>query len=270
MADRIKPHTVEKVKAIRQWEKNMQLEEARKLNFTKYHNYYAPINLVENSKRVLSFGVGGDIKFEKLMLHENEHLDVELFDPTPYTVENIDWIKFKSSKKLINDDDRSRDLANKINFSPVAYSPINGKQMFYYDPRRETWGDGKTIINVRALTQSFSLIKSEKHFESVEVETKNIQTILQELKWNSVDIIKADIEGLWEEFGNELLDNKIDFKYLATELELNFDSDITTALDRATKMCNKFRDNNYIVVINRRREKLMLELLFIRKDIYAS
>ena len=65
-------------------------------------------------------------------------------------------------------------------------------------------------------------------------------------------------------------DNKIDFKLLAIECELNFDSDITTALDRATKMCNKFRDNNYVVVINRRREKLMLELLFIRKDIYAS
>ena len=81
-----------------------------------------------------------------------------------------------------------------------------GKQMFYYDPKRE-----EEIIAVRALTQSFSLIKGEKHFESVEVETKNIQTILQELKWNSVDIIKADIEGLWEEFGNELLDNKIDF-----------------------------------------------------------
>ena len=82
MADRIKPHAVEKVKAIRQWEKNMQLEEARKLNFPKYHNYYAPINLVKNSKRVLSFGVGGDVKFEKLMIHENETLDVKLFDPT--------------------------------------------------------------------------------------------------------------------------------------------------------------------------------------------
>lgn len=265
MADRIKPHAVEKVKAIRQWEKNMQLEEARKLNFTKYHNYYVPINLVKNSKRVLSFGVGGDVKFEKLMVHENETLDVELFDPTPFTVENIQWIKFKSSKKLINDDDRNRDLADKINFSPVAYSSINGKQMFYYDPKRE-----EEIIAVRALTQSFSLIKGEKHFESVEVETKNIQTILQELKWNSVDIIKADIEGLWEEFGNEILDNKIDFKLLAIECELNFDSDITTALDRATKMCNKFRDNNYVVVINRRREKLMLELLFIRKDVYAG
>jgi len=29
MADKIKPHAVEKVKAIRQWEKNMQLEEEK-------------------------------------------------------------------------------------------------------------------------------------------------------------------------------------------------------------------------------------------------
>lgn len=265
MADRIKPHVVERVKLIRQWEKDMDLQEAKDIGFQRYHNYYAPPELIKNSKTVLSFGVGGDIKFEKLMLHENENLNIELFDPTPYTVENIRWIKFKSAMIQLNDDDRSHYLANKINFTPIAYGPTNEKQMFYYDPNRE-----KDIEAPSALTQSFSLLKGEKHFKSVEVETKNIQTILQDLKWNSIDIVKADIEGLWEEFGNELLDNKIDFKYLATEFELNFDSDITTALDRATNVCNKFKDNNYVVIINRKREKLMLELLFIRKDIYAS
>ena len=67
-----------------------------------------------------------------------------------------------------------------------------------------------------------------------------------------------------------LLDNKIDFKYLATEFELNFDKNINIALDRATKLCNKFRDNNYTVILNRKRDKVMLELLFIRKDVYAG
>ena len=175
--------------------------------------------------------------------------------------QSVGWFRRQVSK--LSNVTPARLLADST--SKVTRVEQFGMYMFYYDPKRE-----EEIIAVRALTQSFSLIKGEKHFESVEVETKNIQTNLQELKRNSVDIIKADIEGLWEEFGNELLDNKIDFKYLATELELNFDRDIATALDRATKMCNKFRDNNYVVVINRRREKLMLELLFIRKDIYAS
>ena len=59
MADRIKPHVVERVKIIRQWEKDMGLQEAKDVGFQKYHNYYAPDEVVENSNTVLSFGVGG-------------------------------------------------------------------------------------------------------------------------------------------------------------------------------------------------------------------
>ena len=77
MADRIKPHVIEKVKLIREWENKMQLKEAKKLNFIKYHNYYAPSRLINESKTVLSFGVGGECKFEKLMLHENDNLKIE-------------------------------------------------------------------------------------------------------------------------------------------------------------------------------------------------
>ena len=40
MADRIKPHVIEKVKLIREWENKMQLKEAKKLNFIKYHRIY--------------------------------------------------------------------------------------------------------------------------------------------------------------------------------------------------------------------------------------
>ena len=56
---------------------------------------------------------------------------------------------------------------------------------------------------------------------------------------------------------------------LATEFELIFD-DLETALGKATKAIEKFTDFGYTPVINRRREKLMLEMLFIRKDIYAG
>ena len=45
---------------------------------------------------------------------------------------------------------------------------------------------------------------------------------MQDLSWQYVDIIKADIEGMWWEFCNELLNKNIDFKILITEFELNF------------------------------------------------
>jgi len=95
---------------------------------------------------------------------------------------------------------------------------------------------------------------------------------MRELDLSSVDMLKADIEGLWWEFGNEVLDNKIDCKFVALELELNFEEGekIEPALDKAQLLCDRFEANNYDVVINRRRDKLMLEMLFIRKDAYES
>ena len=88
---------------------------------------------------------------------------------------------------------------------------------------------------------------------------------MRDLSWKYVDIIKADIEGMWWEFCNELLTKNINFKFLVTEFELNFE-DFSTSLEKATILCDKFKQN-YNVYINKKREKLMLELIFIRKDI---
>ena len=42
------------------------------------------------------------------------------------------------------------------------------------------------------------------------------------------------------------------------------------ALAKAKAVVEKFKQHGYNAVLNRRREKLMLEMLFIRKDIYAG
>ena len=53
---------------------------------------------------------------------------------------------------------------------------------------------------------------------------------------------------------------------------MNFEKDgkVETALEKAQILCDKFKENNYDIVINRRREKLMLEMLFIKKDAYEG
>ena len=265
MADRIKPHVVERVKIIRQWEKDMGLQEAKDVGFQKYHNYYAPDEVVENSNTVLSFGVGGDCKFEKLLLHKNENLKLVMFDPTPFTVANITGTIVSSGRKEINDNNRNAVLSDKIKFYPYAYSSKVGKQKFYYDPNREE----EIEEVVEQLTQSFSLIRQNDTFKSVIVETRNIKAIMEELGWKSVDIIKADIEGLWKEISDEIIDNNINIKMLATEFELIFD-DIHIALAKAKAVVEKFKQHGYNAVLNRKRHKLMLEILFIREDIYAG
>jgi|TARA_R110000868_G_scaffold84759_1_gene238751 hypothetical protein len=275
MADRINPETVETVKAIREWERKNNFKEACDLpGFTSYKNYFVPDSIVESSKTVLTFGVGGNVGFEKLVAFANKDIHVEMYDPTPWSVSLIEHIVDRSSRNTINagtgwtgNTARNKAVVKRIHFNPVAYAPENGTLPFYYDPARES--EGETISMQQ---QSFSLIKRQDHFKSLNVKAKNLQSILEALGLTSVDIIKADIEGLWWDFGNEILDKKINCKFIALELELNFEKDgkVETALEKAQILCDKFKENNYDIVINRRREKLMLEMLFIKKDAYEG
>ena len=275
MADRINPETVETVKAIREWERKNNFKEACDLpGFTSYKNYFVPDSIVESSKTVLTFGVGGNVGFEKLVAFANKDIHVEMYDPTPWSVSLIERIVDRSSRNTINagtgwtgNTARNKAVVKRIHFNPVAYAPENGTLPFYYDPGCES--EGETISMQQ---QSFSLIKRQDHFKSLNVKAKNLQSILEALGLTSVDIIKADIEGLWWDFGNEILDKKINCKFIALELELNFEKDgkVETALEKAQILCDKFKENNYDIVINRRREKLMLEMLFIKKDAYEG
>jgi hypothetical protein len=272
MADRIKSHVVERVKKIREWEAKNNYKEAKDIpGFKLYKNYYVPETVVKNSKTALSFGVGGNVGFEKEVAFDNNNLKIELFDPTPRSVELIRSIIRKSSRLKINADstsgDRNLAVSGRLKFRGIAYSKDNGILPFYYDPEREPAADKVSMVE-----QSFSLVKRKEHFLSVNVQTKNLETIMKETNLQSVDILKADIEGLWYEFGNEVLDKKIDCKFLAMEFELNFEKDerVEPALDKAQILCDKFKENNYDIVINRRRDKLMLEMLFIRKDAYEG
>ena len=250
MADKIKPHAVDRVKKIRAWELKNNYREAQHIKgFKKYKNYFVPESIVKSSKTVLSFGVGGNVAFEKLVAFENTDIHVEMYDPTPRSIFLIKNIINASGRKTISQAvptiNLNKQVTKRLHFNPIAYGKENGILPFYYDPAREP---DKEEVNgqkrskedvIRNQEQSFSLVKRQE---------------------------------LWWEFGNELLDKKIDFKFLAMELELNFEKDekVEPALEKAQILCDKFKANNYDVVINRRRDKLMLEMLFIRKDAYEG
>ena len=273
MADNIKPHVADRVKKIREWENANNFTEAKdNPQFKLYKNYYVPTQIVKRGKNVLSFGVGGHVGFEKELVYENQELDVDLYDPTPFSIRLWDRIRHISSRvKITNQSSQTRNIqvSNKLNYNAFAYNKDNGTFPFYYDPTRKL---DQRASEVSKFKQSFSLIKIGNHFKSVDVKAKNLETIMQEKDYESVDIIKADIEGLWWDFAHEVLDKKIDVKFIALELELNFEKDerVEPALDKAQIVCDKFKANNYDVIINRKRGKLMLELLFVRRDSYEG
>lgn len=262
MADRLKEENREIVDRIRKFEQELFREQTFKL----YRNYHVPENLVKSSTRVLSFGVGGDAHFEKLICYDNENLQVHMFDPTPHTVKNIGIILSKGGyKKLHEYPDREniskRVIQNNIKFSPYAYAPTNGNMKFYYKTEQG-------VIDPSDSQSSFSLATQFDDPDNfVEVKCYNIKSIMQDLEWEYVDILKTDVEGLWYEIGKEI--QEIDVKYWVTEMELGLGCSYDESFERIREL-HKLHKDRYNIYVNRKRLKAMLEIIFCRKDIDES
>tara|TARA_Y100001937_G_scaffold16262_1_gene22500 strand:+ start:298 stop:1128 length:831 start_codon:yes stop_codon:yes gene_type:complete len=274
MADRLKPEHKEIVDKIRILEKEIA---PTKHNFKQYRNYFVPKQIVETSKTVLSFGVGGDVGFEKMMLCDNPSLRVELYDPTPWCQQNIFGIKRSSGRKELRDiqselcerykvatwKEWNKLIMRNLNFTPIGYSPTNGKRKFYFK-QIYSKSSGKAF-KPELHTKSFSAFDPTGTKNSVEVEFKNLETIMAEQKLSELEIVKTDIEGFCFEFAKELLEKQIKFKVWATEVELGLTASFEQNFEEVREMCANLGKDNYIFV-NRRRLKPMLELIFVNKN----
>jgi len=262
MADRLKPENAEIVERIRRFEDKM----FRTHDFKLYRNYHVPEQLVKDSKNVLSFGVGGDAHFEKLICHDNPELDVRMFDPTPWTIANIGGILSKGGHKLFRTLDDGNKISKRIvqknlKFKPYAYAPNNGKMKFYYKAEEDA-ERADQVLGCFSLVDAF-----DQSSNYVEVDCKNIDTILQELGWSGVDILKTDVEGLWYDVGKEI--KNLNVKYWVTEIEMNVGTTYDEAFDKVSELVALHKDK-YNVYRNRIRLKPMMELIFYRKDIDES
>jgi len=262
MADRLKPENVEIVKRIRKFEEELFQEQS----FKVYRNYCVPEQLVKNSKKVLSFGVGGDAHFEKLICIDNNQLDVRMYDPTPKTIQHLGDILYRGGwhiyKDLPDGNKLSREIVkNNLTFKPYAYAPVNGKMKFYYKAQEDT-------NSADDIGTSFSLVNTFEGPKSyIEVECKNIKTVMNELGWDHIDILKTDVEGLWYDVGKEIKD--IDVKYWVAEMELNVGMTHNEAFDKVRELVELHKDK-YNVYVNRKRLKAMMEVIFCRKDVDES
>jgi len=262
MADKLKPENADIVERIRKYEEQTFLQH----DFKLYKNYHVPEKLVKESSRVLSFGVGADVNFEKLICLDNQNLDVRIFDPTPWTVRHIRGILNKSGyevwKKLDNGNEMSKQIVqNNFTFTPYAYAPKNGKMKFYHKTKDVTT-DPERVPGCLTLIDAYD--DPDNH---VVVKCRNIETILEELGWSGVDILKTDVEGLWYEVGKEIKD--LDVKYWVTEIEMNLGMTYDEAFDKITELV-ELHKNKYNIYTNRRRLKPVMELIFCRKDIDES
>ena len=206
-------------------------------SFWKFNNYWLPRDVVVDSKNVLSYGVHRDVGFEQEMCELNPNLNIHCYDPTPDTVS-----MFKSEFPH----------KDKMTFHNKAYAQGGEKMKFYYDEKD--------------LMKCYSLLPLPQFGENpafIEVDTINLEKSLNDVN-GEVDIIKADIEGVWFDFCREVLDLNVDFKAFAVEFEVKL-IDNETSIKQYEDLLKEFKSKGYDLYLNRPRNKILSEAIILKK-----
>ena len=206
--------------------------------FKQYKNYWLPEYIVRESKNVLSLGVHRDVGWEQAMLQDNNKLNIHCFDHTPDSVHLFE-------QEFIG--------KNRMTYHQTAYAKENGTMKFYYDNRD--------------LTKCYSLLPLPQFGENpahIEVQTKNLKTMMSSYM-PQVDIIKADIEGVWYDFCREILDNDIKFKAFLIEFEVKL-IDNEKSLEQYEEILKDFTYKDFPMYLNRPRNKCLSEAIILRPN----
>ena len=215
--------------------KSIEAEYLKPHEFQQFKNYWLPKEIVQESTNVLSFGVHRDVGWEQAMCDLNPNLNIHCFDPTPDSV------------TLFETDFRHKE---KMTFHNVAYMDKKGKMKFYF--------------NKNDLSKCYSLLPLPQlgGDSYIEVDADNLTNIMAE-HMPKVDIIKADIEGVWYEICREILDNNIDFKAFLIEFEVKL-IDNEESILRYENLLKEFKEKGYKLYLNRPRNKILSEAIILK------
>ena len=217
--------------------KEIEAEYLKPHDFAKFNNYWLPREVVEQSTNVLSYGVHRDVGFEQEMCELNPNLNIHLYDPTPDTI------------KMWEGNFPHKD---KMTYHQKAYAHFTGEMNFYY--------------NKNDLTKCYSLLPLPQlggGADFITVDTINLADSLNDVD-GKVDIMKADIEGVWYDFCREVLDLKVDFKALAIEFEVKLiNNDLS--IKNYEELLKEFKSKGYDLYLNRPRNKILSEAIILKK-----
>jgi FkbM family methyltransferase len=149
---------------------------------------------INNNSIIYSFGVGTDISFDEQIIQKFS-AKVYAFDPTP---KSIDWLKKQS-------------LPQNFFFMPIGLAAYDGEAIFNL-PNNDNYVSGSIFEN------------QENNKNKIIVNVKRLQTIMQMLKHEHIDILKLDIEGAEYKAIDDILQSNIDISQILMEIHHRFDN----------------------------------------------
>ena len=191
----------------------------------KNAGFYVVPELLSSSSIVYSFGVGEDISFDEELI-KRFGCSVFAFDPTP---KSIDFINSKGT------------ITN-FTFFSVGISNYDGIADFFMPANPNHVSCSVFQTNSNAAEQ-----------QKISVPVKRFSTIVNELKHDSIDLLKMDIEGSEYDVIDNILSSGVNIKQLAVELHHRFEQ---TGINKTKDLLAKLNKYGYkIVAISGTREE---------------
>lgn len=167
---------------------------------------------------VYSIGICDDIGFD-LDIIEQKKVKLFAFDPTPYSVK---WV---SEQKL----------PAEFKFFPWAASGEDGK--FFLYPRVDKKGKKSDVM------YTFYSEKVDRE-DGVEVESFTLQTMIEKLGHQRLDLLKIDIEGAEYDFLDSMLNSSIRPKQLLVEFHHRFKG---IGKGKTINTVNQLKEEGYLI-----------------------
>lgn len=171
-----------------------------------------PENINENSI-IYSLGVGEDVEFD-LGIIEKFGTKVHAFDPTPNTIE---WLT-------------NQDYPEQFIFHPYGIASKNETMKLF--PRVNKRGKKSNAM--------FSVVEEgDVKNDAVEVQMKKLQTVMNELGHQKIDVLKMDIEASEYSVIADVVNSKVEIDQILVEFHHRFKSVGNEMTIEAVNMLNK-------------------------------
>lgn len=191
---------------------------------------------------VYSFGIGEDLSFSQ-EVYERWDCEIFAFDPTPKAIEYVE----------------NSSMSDKIGFHfyPWGLSDKDGAAQFFL-PKERLYVPAYMTNGEKVEEISGSLVEYEGVGESISVEFRTLQTIMEQMGHSQIDLLKMDIEGSEFAVIDEILNSGVVFEELCLEIHNRF---FKNGRGMLKDMVNKLNGSGYYIASV---SHSMYEITFVR------
>ena len=196
------------------------------------------------------FGAGEDISHD-IMIGNELNSNIYIFDPTPRSIEHVQYVKdvLDNIKKSIFN--KRFGGGDKNYWNLILNNKIKSDKIYFFDYGLSTKNE---IVKFYKPSNeeyvSHTIIKGFKSDQFINVQVKDIKTIMNELNHSKIDLLKLDIEGIECEVIEQLIQYKIFPTYLSVDFDIGYNGENRDLndLNKVNKTIHLLKENHYIVL----------------------